>query len=92
MKTIEVRKATRSLAAFAKEVREPVVILKSGKPFAALVPVEDQDLESLSLSTNEEFMAMLEKSRAQVRQGKTISQDEMRRRLGLPKAKKKRLA
>ena len=48
---------------------------------AMLVPVDSADLESLSLSTNPDFLAIIERSRARCKPGSGISTDEMRRRL-----------
>ncbi len=48
--------------------------------------VEGPDWESISLSTNPEFMAIIERSRVRHRTEGGISSDEMRRRLGLDKA------
>jgi hypothetical protein len=62
---------------------EPLVITRDGKPVAALVPIEDVDLESLSLSHNPEFIAMLERSRRSAKEKGTIPFEEMKRRLGM---------
>jgi antitoxin (DNA-binding transcriptional repressor) of toxin-antitoxin stability system len=52
-----------------------------GDPIAALVAVEKADLETLSLSTNPQFLALIERSRARQRAEGGISSEEMRRRL-----------
>jgi hypothetical protein len=56
---------------------------------AALVSLEGVDEESLSLSTNPQFLEIIEQSRARLRTEGGISSDEMRRRLGLERRKKK---
>ena len=48
---------------------------------AALVSVENADLETITLSTNPQFIAMIERSRARQRAEGGISSEEMRRRL-----------
>jgi hypothetical protein len=49
-----------------------------------LVPVEEgADIESVSLSMNPDFIALIERSRAQHKPGSGISSDEMRRELGI---------
>jgi prevent-host-death family protein len=82
MKTVELTEASRSLSQVAEEAQgEPVVVTRGGKPVAAVVPIGEVDLESLSLGTNSEFLALIERSRARCRPGEGISSDEMRDRL-----------
>jgi len=50
---------------------------------AALVGVENMDLETASLSTNPQFLALIERSRARQEAEGGISSEEMRERLGL---------
>jgi len=84
MKTIEMSQATASLADYAGHVaHEPVVIFANGQPIAALLSIDDVDLESLSLSSNSEFLALIEQSRARLKAEGGISSQEMRRKLGL---------
>jgi antitoxin (DNA-binding transcriptional repressor) of toxin-antitoxin stability system len=52
-----------------------------GRPVAALVAIENTDAETASLSTNPQFLALIERSRRRVEGG--VSSAEMRRRLGL---------
>lgn len=85
MKTVEKDQATGSLSDYADEAeREPVVITRDGRPIAALLAIENADLESVSLSTNPKFLALIERSRARQTTEGGISGEEMRRRLGLP--------
>jgi hypothetical protein len=53
-----------------------------GKPVAALVSLENADMETVSLSTNAQFMALIERSRAHQTEQGGVSAEEMRRRLG----------
>ena len=50
---------------------------------AVLMPIENVDFETISLSNNPEFIAILEESRASLKEEGGISLDEMKRRLGL---------
>jgi hypothetical protein len=50
--------------------------------------VSGGDEETVSLSLNPKFLAMIERSREQIRQGKGVPAAEVRRRLGLPAARK----
>ena len=77
------------MAEYAAEVdKEPVIVTSKGKPIAALVSIENADLETVSLSTNPKFLELIERSRARQRAEGGISSEEMRRRLGVKKAKK----
>jgi prevent-host-death family protein len=90
MKTLELSKATRPLADYAREVdKEPVIVTRDGKPVAALVPLENADLETVTLSVDPKFLALIERSRARQEAEGGISGTEMRRRLGLKPGKQK---
>ena len=81
---LEMAQATAPLAEYAKDVdKEPVVLIVGGKPVAALVPIENADLETVTLSTHPRFLALIERSRARHKAEGGISGKEMRRRLGL---------
>ena len=84
MKTLDIAHATASLAEYAREVKdEPLILTSDGKPVAALVPIENADLETLSLSTHPQFLSLIEGSRRRHKEEGGISMAEMRRRLGL---------
>ena len=81
MKVVEKEKATATLAAYTEEVGNgPVVVTDQGKPVAVLMPIENADLETVALSTNRQFIDLIERSRARVRAEGGISSEEMRRR------------
>lgn len=83
MKIVDITEANASLADYTEGLSgEPVIITNNGEPIAALVNLENVDLETISLSTNPKFIEMIERSRARRTEG-TISSTEMRRRLGL---------
>ncbi|HUT34632.1 MAG TPA: type II toxin-antitoxin system prevent-host-death family antitoxin [Planctomycetota bacterium] len=91
MKTVEMDEAKGTLAEYARGLRrEPVILTRRGKPVAALVSVEDEDWESISLSTNPEFMAIIERSRRRHAAEGGIPIAEVRRRLGLAKTRRRR--
>lgn len=83
MKTLEMTKATAPLAEYAENVKEPVILTRHGKPVAALVSLEDVDTETVTLSSNPKFMALIERSRKHRKVKGGISSAEMRKRLGL---------
>ena len=83
MKVIEIAQATSSLAEYVQELaKEPVIVAKNGKPVAALVALKNADLETVSLSTNPEFLAIIEESRARQQAEGGTSSKEMRRKFG----------
>lgn len=91
MKMLEMTKATAPLAEYAQEVgKEPVIVTRNGKPVAALVSVENADLETVALSVAPRFLALIERSRARQKAEGGISSAEMRRRLGLKQKTQRR--
>lgn len=81
MKVIEQTDATASLADYAADIRSgPIVVTNQGQPVAALVPIENADLETIALSTNREFLDLIERSRTRARTEGGISSQNMRRR------------
>jgi prevent-host-death family protein len=84
MRTLELAEATDPLAEYARRVSDgPVIVTIDGKPIAALVPIENADLETVTLSTHPQFLALIERSRSRQAAEGGISGEEMRRRLGL---------
>jgi mRNA-degrading endonuclease RelE of RelBE toxin-antitoxin system len=84
MKLIEVAQATKALGQYARELQEePLVLTQDGHAVAALMPIDDADLESISLSLSPKFLAMIERSREERRNGESFSADEVRRELGV---------
>ena len=80
MKTIEMSTASKPLSENANELDEDVVVLTlHDKPIAALVSLRDVDRESLSLSTNRDFLAIIDRAREEFREGRTLSLEEVKR-------------
>jgi prevent-host-death family protein len=88
MRTVDIAEATGSLSEYARQIRRgPVVVTRRGRPVAVVVAVEGLDLETLSLSSSADFIALIERSRASYRANGGQSLDEIRDRYGLrPKA------
>jgi len=85
MKAIEVTQATNSLGQYAPELeQEPLVLTEGGHAIAALFPIDDADLESLALSLSPRFQALIERARAEYRNGASLSADNVRRELEIP--------
>lgn len=83
MKTISITEANHSLAEYARGLHGPLVITAHGKPIAALVPIENMDLETLAVSTSPRFVEVIERSRRRAATEGEVSAIEIRRRLGL---------
>lgn len=83
MKTVEAAKA-KSLADYAARVKkEPLVVTSEGKPVAVLVGIKNADIETVSLSNNPRFLALIERSRTRRKAKGGISTEEMRHRLDI---------
>ena len=86
MTKIELKKACVPLSKDAQKARkDPVIVVKRGKPFAAVIPIRNADEETVSLSTNRKFLAIIERSRSRTKKEGAISAKELRRRLGVEK-------
>ena len=84
MKRLDIRKAREALADYVTSMDgEPLIITRGGRPIAALVHIDKTDFESLALSTNRDFIELIQRSRARQETEGSISSSEMRRRLGL---------
>ena len=81
MRIVETADATATLAEYTAEIANGAVIVTSeGRPVAALVPIENADLETVSLSTNRDFLNLIERSRARMHVEGGVSSEAMRAR------------
>ena len=84
MKKLEVSQATDPLQRYVGDLNEePMLLTRDGKPVAALVPIDNADLETVALSTNPKFLALIERSRTRQRIEGGVTSMEIRRRLGV---------
>jgi antitoxin (DNA-binding transcriptional repressor) of toxin-antitoxin stability system len=82
MKVMEIHKATSPLEQYARKVKkEPVILTENGKPVAALVALQNADMETVSMSTNPRFLALIARSRERRRSEGGVSSREVRKRL-----------
>lgn len=83
MKVVPLGQAKNELSAYVEEAQhDRVLVTRHGKPAALIIGVVGEDFEDLMTRSDPEFWQMIETRRAG---SKTISSDEMRRRLGVAK-------
>jgi hypothetical protein len=77
---IDLKDATESLAEYVKHMEgEPITIMHKGVALAILAPAGNDDYESVQMSTNPEFIALLERSRKSYREHGGIAAEEVRK-------------
>jgi antitoxin (DNA-binding transcriptional repressor) of toxin-antitoxin stability system len=80
MKTIDLKDATEPLAEYVKRMEgEAITIVHKGVPLAVLRPAGTDDYESVQMSTNPQFIELLERSRKSIREGRGFSTEEMKK-------------
>ena len=87
-KTIQLSKATESLATYIQSLDGPIVVTNRGRAIAAIISVTNADAETISLSQNPKFHAIINRSRARHKRQGGLSSQEMRQRFGLSVRKK----
>jgi len=86
MTKVEFKKASGPLSAYAEKARKDhIIVVKRGKPFAAVIPIRNADEETVALSTNRKFLKIIDRSRVRLKKEGGISGSELSRRLGLAK-------
>ena len=91
MKSIQLPKQVVLFLAVAETAEtETLVFTDNKRPVAALVSLRKVDRVSLALSTNSQFLGILEKARKEIRAGKTASLESVERKFGLDAPKKRR--
>jgi prevent-host-death family protein len=80
MITLNKNEAKASLADYVDKINnDPLVVMVNGKPVAVLLPLENVDLETLSLSMSLKFRAIIERSRLRDETEGRLSSEEVRR-------------
>lgn len=75
MKTVEISEIVSLLENYDK-TQQPLILTRNGQPIAALFPVEDIDMETLSLSMNPKFIKIIEESQiSQEKEGRIFLED-----------------
>jgi prevent-host-death family protein len=84
VRTIDVAEATQSLAEYAQQADTgPLVVTANGKPIAVILPITNADSETVALSENPQFLALIERSRSRQQREGGLTSDEMRQRFGI---------
>jgi hypothetical protein len=83
MKTLDLSAVAALAPHLQSEALEPLFLTKDGHTVAAVVPAGDEDVESLLLSINPQFLAILERSQKRLKSEGGVSTAEVRKRLGL---------
>jgi antitoxin (DNA-binding transcriptional repressor) of toxin-antitoxin stability system len=83
MRTLEVAQATAPLAEYARDVQnQPLILTIDGRPVAALVPIENTGVETVTLSIRPPSLALIERLRGRQKTEGSLSSAELRHRLG----------
>ena len=79
MRTVELTKASKSLANYTAELNsETLLITSGGEPVAALVPVKGMDQESLALSLSPKFAQIIRRARSEAKKGRVFSMKDVK--------------
>jgi prevent-host-death family protein len=88
VKVVALGQAKNELSAYVNEAQhDRVLVTRHGRPAAIIIGVEGEELEDLMTRSDPKFWQMIETRR---KASKTISSDEMRRRLGVARRSKPR--
>jgi hypothetical protein len=63
--------------------QEDIVLMRQGHAVALIREIDDEDLYWYDRERDPEFLASLGRARDQVRQGQTVSHEDLKRELGL---------
>jgi hypothetical protein len=84
LKVLPLEETTLTVPDLAELVKEgPVILTRNGQPWMTVKDVSGSDWESISLTSNPRFMALIEESRRSYREKGGIRLDDLRRELGL---------
>lgn len=91
MKTIKLASASRTLAEYAAELTDDIVVLfDGGRPVAAIVPLTTEDSESLALGSHPRFLKLIARARRSVARGQTVTLSDMKRAFAADHSRKTR--
>lgn len=80
MRILSKNEASGSLSEYIENLNNDLMVVTSdGNPIAVLMSLHDVDLETISLSTNPDFLAIIERSRLRDKTEKRVSGKDVRR-------------
>ena len=92
MAAVNVRELARNTSKVIGDVerrKRPAIITRSGRPVAAVVPIDSDALEDWILANAPEFVEGMRQAEEEFRRGETISMDELFARIERRSATKK---
>lgn len=94
MKIIEMSSARRPLAEYAADLGDEIILVTDHRkrPVAAVVPLKNVDRESIALSTNPEFLRIVQRSRSALAEGRTLTLTQMRKKVTPVRARRAKAA
>ena len=84
MKAVELSEVSALARHIKPGCHEPLLLTDHGHVVATIVPADEHEAESMLLSINPKFHAILERSRHRLETEGGLSSDEVRKQLGLP--------
>jgi hypothetical protein len=83
MKSVAISDKRTLREIIGKGIRKDVLVERDGRAVALIVPFDDDDREWYAREHDPAFIKSITKARKQVKEGKTISHEELKARLGL---------
>src|SRR5262249_6563987 len=84
LKTVDIGQTRDLFAQFVAEPEhDPIIVTQKGRPIAVVQAVHGADVETISVSLNPQFQALMEKSDKRYAQEGGFSSEEIRRYFGL---------
>lgn len=87
IKTISVRELRPNISKVLNDIHEKFdryIISRRGKPEAIIMSIEDYEglLETIEIESDKELMTRLKRAEKDIKEGRTISFDELKEKLG----------
>lgn len=80
VRIVELADAKEPLSEYARQAESgPIILTRQGDIVAIVIAVENADSETVALSTNSDFMALIERSRLRQQKQGGLTSEEMRR-------------
>lgn len=83
MKTLDVKDRPELTPIITETTNGSFVLMQEGHAVALVEPFDDDDLEWLAIESSPEFIDSIARSRQEFAEGKCISHEELKKKLGL---------